>query len=1083
MPGHVALLPRPGHPYTRPMLTCPSCGRESSEEFAFCPFCGAALGAPAAGPAEVRKTVTVVFCDVTGSTSLGERLDPETLRGVMRRYFEEMTTAIERHGGTVEKFIGDAVMAVFGVPTLHEDDAVRAVRAAEDMRTAMRWLNKELERDHGVTLQIRIGVNTGEVVARQEAAAGSQGLVSGDAVNVAARFEQTAAPGEIVLGDATYRLVRDAVEVEPLEPLDLKGKGEPVPAHRLVLIHPHAAGIARRLDSPMIGRSRPLRQLSEAFRTSVEERACYLFTVLGAPGVGKSRLTEEFLASVRDEATVLRGRCLSYGQGITFFPLVEILGQLGLSEIEPEPERGHLVALLGGGTEAEAAADRLLSLTGAVETSSASEELFWAARRLFESLAAERPLVVVIDDIHWAEPTLLDLVEHVADWARESPILLVCPARPELLDIRPNWGGGKTNATTILLEPLSETECEELVENLLGSTELEGAVRRRIAESAEGNPLFVEQMLAMLIDDGALEQRDGSWAAVGDLAGLTVPPSVQALLTARLDRLPAAERRVLERAAVEGKEFSTASASALLDEPDRVGLSEHLRALVRREFVRPQRSERAGLDAYRFRHQLIRDAAYESIPKRDRAELHRRFAGWFGDHGGEFAGERSEIIGYHLEQSYLLRASLGPVDDDARADGVRAAEMLAAAARRAMDRGDVRAAENLLSRAMVLVPRPDPRRIRIAIDLAEALRNLSRFRETLQVLDEAAEDARSLGDEVLHMVARLVRANANQSLEERAGSDEQLRLGQEAVDLFRRAGEPGYEATAWQTIANAHWENAQWGRMREPLERAIDVVRRTGDRGRELEFSLRLLSGMFYGQAPTSEGIGHARMLMDEAPDHPLVRGRAAAFLGALLGFRGQFDEGWRMIDLARQEMEKLGPGLALVRIGFASAALAVTSGRLDEGEADIRRGLDILRGTGERGQTATLAAVLAFVLIKQGRIDEAEPYADHARETALPSDINAEYFWRTVTGIVLAKRGDLEGALALLREAIEINARTDEAHHRADFLIELGDVARMAERRDEARKAFGEALEIYERKEHLVGATAARGRLDALGS
>src|SRR4051794_2908636 len=463
------------------MAVCAACGRESAEGFAFCPFCGAPLqAAPASRPAEVRKTVTVVFCDVTGSTALGERLDPETLRGVMARYFEEMERAVTRHGGTVEKFIGDAVMAVFGVPTLHEDDALRTVRAAADMRDAMSWLNKELERDHGVTLAARIGVNTGEVMARREAGPGDQRLVSGDAVNVAARLEQAAAPGEILIGDHTYRLVRDAIEAEPVDAVAAKGKSEAVRAFRLLLVPPPAAGVPRRLDSPMVGRTRQLHQLDEAYRTAVDERVCYLFTVLGAPGVGKSRLTEEFLAGVESEATVLRGRCLSYGQGITFFPIVDIVSQAtGTGDLErPEADRDRLIELGGGGPEAPIMADRLRALTGATDAVSGTDELFWAVRLLLESLARRRPLVVVIDDIHWAEPTLLDLIEHIADWSRDAPILLVCPARPELLDLQAGWAGGKLHATTILLEPLAEEECEELIANLLGTSGLDEAIGR-----------------------------------------------------------------------------------------------------------------------------------------------------------------------------------------------------------------------------------------------------------------------------------------------------------------------------------------------------------------------------------------------------------------------------------------------------------------------------------------------------------------------------------------------------------------------------------------------------------------------------
>jgi class 3 adenylate cyclase len=462
----------------------------------------------------MRKTVTVVFCDVTGSTAIGERLDPESLRRVMSRYFAEMRNALERHGGTVEKFIGDAVMAVFGVPRLHEDDALRAVRAAGEMREAMRHLNKELERDHGVTLTARIGVNTGDVVTGDPADATSETLVTGDAVNVAARLEQAASPGDVLIGSETLRLVRDAVVVEPVEPLELKGKSEPVPAFRLVEVTA-GAGVARRLDSPMIGRERQLAQLRQAFEAAAADRSCQLFTVLAPPGVGKSRLTQEFLAGIAGEATILRGRCLPYGDGITFFPVGEVVKDaVGLEDFDaPEEIERKICAVLD---DADACA-RLAQLFGVGGNDGTSEETLWAVRRFLEAVAQRDPLVVVFDDVQWGEPTFLDLIEHIADWSRDSPILVLVMARPELLDERPTWGGGKLNATSISLEPLSDAECGELIANLLGRTALPDEVRAHILAAAEGTPLFVEEMLAMLIDDGVLVREHGDWVAVGDV--------------------------------------------------------------------------------------------------------------------------------------------------------------------------------------------------------------------------------------------------------------------------------------------------------------------------------------------------------------------------------------------------------------------------------------------------------------------------------------------------------------------------------------------------------------------------------------
>ncbi|MGI8845752.1 MAG: AAA family ATPase [Thermoleophilaceae bacterium] len=531
------------------MIACPACGEENPLKAKFCAECATLLHAPTPARRESRRTVTVLFSDVTGSTALGEQLDPESLRTVMGRYFGAMKAVIERHGGTVEKFIGDAVMAVFGIPVLHEDDALRAVRAAAEMRDALEALNRELEAERGIRIAVRTGVNTGEVVAGDPSA--GQTLVTGDTVNTAARLEQAATPGEILLGASTHRLVRDAVLVEPVPAVDAKGKALPVPAVRLVSVTAGAEALTRRLDAPLVGRERELAALRNAFERATSERACQLFTLLGTAGVGKSRLVAEFTASVSSEATVLRGRCLPYGEGITYWPLGEVVrGAAGITDTGDtvDEARAKLGALLEGEREGEIIAARVASAIGLSSESTPQEELFWAVRRLLEALARQHPLVVVWDDIHWAESTFLELIEHIADWSRNAPLLLLCPARPELLDIRPAWGGGKLNATTILLEPLPPEAASRLMDHLPGGSVLDAVTRARITEAAEGNPLFVEEMLAMLIDDGYLRHGGTGWVAARDLATIRVPPSISALLAARLDRLAPEERAVAERA-------------------------------------------------------------------------------------------------------------------------------------------------------------------------------------------------------------------------------------------------------------------------------------------------------------------------------------------------------------------------------------------------------------------------------------------------------------------------------------------------------------------------------------------------------
>ncbi|HEX9634516.1 MAG TPA: adenylate/guanylate cyclase domain-containing protein, partial [Candidatus Limnocylindria bacterium] len=595
------------------MPACAKCGFESDSAFRFCPECGAELAA-AAPSHEQRRTVTVLFCDLAGSTALGETLDPERLRALLARYFERMQMIVERHGGSVEKFIGDAVMAVFGVPVLHEDDALRAVRAAVEMRDALPEFG----------LQGRIGVMTGEVVTGTQ-----ERLATGDAVNVAARLEQVAQPGEVLIGQPTLVLVRDAAEVEPVEPLGLKGKAGPVPAYRLLRVH---ATSERRPVARFVGRERELALVREAWKRVQAEQRCELVTIIGDAGVGKSRLVAEALAWV--EARTVRGRCLPYGEGITYWPVVEVLKQLDV--LPPD----------------QAAALAIRSLFGESQAATSAEEIAWAFRKTLEHAAEERPLVVVFDDIQWGEETFRDLIEHVALLSSGAAILLLCIARPELTERRPAW------PVTLRLEPLGDEEVEELM-----AERIPPHLRARVARAAGGNPLFIEEMLAMA------DEADGT---------VLVPPTLRALLAARLDQLEPGERSVLERGAIEGEIFHRGAVQAL--GPEETQVTPRLAALVRKELIRPHRPQLAGEDGFRFRHLLIRDATYEALPKAVRAELHQRFAIWLEAHGTELV-ELDEILGHHLEQACRYRAELGLPDDG----------ILAAAARRRLTAGGQRA--------------------------------------------------------------------------------------------------------------------------------------------------------------------------------------------------------------------------------------------------------------------------------------------------------------------------------------------------------------------------------------------------------
>jgi class 3 adenylate cyclase/tetratricopeptide (TPR) repeat protein len=1051
------------------MVTCPSCGQESPEGFKFCGNCGASLEA-VSPTRESRKTVTVVFSDVTGSTALGERLDPESLRRVMGRYFEEMKAVVERHEGTVEKFIGDAVMAVFGIPIVHEDDALRAVRAAAEMRERLDALNEELERDWGVRIEVRTGVNTGEVVAGD--ASGGQRFATGDAVNVAKRFEEAAPPGEILLGETTWRLVRDAVEVDRIEDLTLKGKGEPVSAYRLRAIEPEAAGRARRLDSPMVGRERERSLLQQAYERAVSDRACHLFTVLGAAGVGKSRLLAEFLESLGNSATIVAGRCLPYGEGITFRPVLEVVRML-IGDEDPSKIADHV----GDDENAELIAARVSAAVGLTKGASPKEETSWAVRKLLEAEARERPLVVVFDDIQWGQQTFLDLVEHVADLSREAPILLVCLARPELLDARPGWGGGKFNATSVLLEPLGEEEASELIDNLLGRAELDAAVRERVAEAAEGNPLFVEEMLAMLIDDGLLERRNGSWIATGDLGSVSVPPTIHALLSARLDRLEPRERAVVERASVEGKVFHRGAVTELAPEIENE-IGGHLQALVRKELLRPDDPEFAGEEAFRFRHLLIRDAAYNAMPKELRAELHERFAGWLDRIASDRILEYEEILGFHLEQAYRYRKELAPLDDDARMLGARAGELLASAGARALGRRDAPAAGVLFERALAVIPPDDPSRPRLLCDLGLALGDRGELPRAETVLSEARMAADAQGDRVSAAVAHM-RWTFVHLLSGQSGMTESRQEIEEIVRELQAADADATLAEAYSLLGTLRMWTGQCIEAMDALERSILLAKQTGANDVALRSIGWLLVAALWGPTPVPEALALCERMREEGSRY--IEAFADTFAGHFRRMAGDWEQGTELIVRGRELLRELGQYVTAASARMVAAREEYFAGRFDQAEGELRIASAELEPMGEQGYLSTVVAILATVLAAQGRYDEAAEAVQEARRLGAPDDFTTELYWRFGQAEVLASRGEFDEARTLLDQADEQLDGTDYSVDVAAALVSRATVEQAAGNREAARAALEEAVGLMEKKGDVVAAAFARERLAAV--
>ncbi|HEX8099482.1 MAG TPA: adenylate/guanylate cyclase domain-containing protein [Actinomycetota bacterium] len=1064
------------------MPACPNCGQENPDAANFCLNCGTPFRS-GAGPREFRKTVTVVFCDIAESTDLAERLDPESLRRVMTRYFDEMKAALERHGGTVQKFIGDAVMAVFGIPAVHEDDALRALRAATEMRERLDRLNESLDRDHGVRLVNRTGVNTGEVVAGGRDA--GQSLVIGDAVNIAARLEQAAAPGEILVGEPTYRLTRDALRVEPLDPLALKGKAHPVKAFRLIDIAAIPASATRRLISPMVGRRRQLSALHDAFEDAVTDQACHLFTVLGSAGVGKSRLVREFVQAVEQRAITLQGRCLPYGEGITFWPVREFVqAAAGIIDTDPPAEAlQKLAKLVADEDDRDLIAEHVGQAIGLAEATAPSEEIFWAVRKLLESQARDRPLVVVIDDIHWAEPTMLDLIEHVADWSRGASILLVCVGRQEFVESRPSWGGGKLHATSILLEPLNEDESDELVENLLGHANLRPAERARISEAAGGNPLFVEEMIGMLIDDGLLRRENDHWAPAGDLTNVSVPPTIQALLAARLDRLEFEERQVIERAAVVGKIFYRGAVVELSPDEIQPRVGAHLMTLARKELIRPARSGFRHEEAYQFRHLLVRDAAYHGMPKEIRADLHEAFAAWLERTAGARANEYEEIVGYHLEQAHGYRVELGPVDERARAIALRAAEHLGAAGRRALNRYDFTAAASLLTRATALLPDDSSDRLELLVDLGVAATELGDFPTARAALGEAIARARASGNRAIEYRARTTSFDRSHVEADPGDAGDPVAEAHEAIRALEENPDDLALSRAWQLIGYEHWLHGEATQAEPAFSRALEHARRASS-PRDASNMVSLLGAtLVYGPMPAAEALQRTDELLAQASGDRRAEGTLRLAKAIFLAMLGRFEEARASASEARRILEDLGPSVTSTMVMSSRSGLVEElAGDLERAEELERRGYEELKRWGEKTRFSTLAAQLADHVFQQGRYDEAEALANESRQAAQQDDIASQSMWRSVMAKVLARRGDFDQAERLAREAVDLRQGIDFVQNTAQVWESLGEVFRMAGRTQDAVEALGQALKLHERKGNVVAANRVRALLSETG-
>jgi class 3 adenylate cyclase/ketosteroid isomerase-like protein/tetratricopeptide (TPR) repeat protein len=1031
-------------------LTCAACGEPNEPGERFCGECGGPLLARPGEVSIARKIVTIVFADLAGSTALHERLDPESAALFMDGYYRAMRGAVEAHGGSVTQLLGDGVKAEFGVPAVAEDDAIRAVRAAVAMQDSFRVLARQHSALVGKT-GLRIAVNTGEVVA----GAGSE--IIGDPVNVAARLQERARDGDVVIGETTHSLVASLVTLERLGTFHLKGRAEPVTAYRVVSLDRPERATA----GVFVGRDDELARIGAVQAEAVAASRTRLAVVLGSPGLGKSRLVDEVARRLGAAATVIAAHCDAAG-GATFAPVATALRALLRVDdgTSADAVRTAIDGVLPSGDDAERARVVTGVATLLAGSPAAPEETFFVVRRFLAALAATRPVVLVIDDLHWAEPLLLDLVEHLVQWGGGVPLLLLVGARPELRDLRATLctpGGLVTDVIT--LHGLDAGAAMRLAANVIGAADLPATVAAKVLATSEGNPLFVGELVRMLVQEGALTREGERWTTGVGLASLEMPPTIHALLAARIERLRPEDRSVLERAAVVGRHFSRSAVAALL--PDGVkDLDVHLESLTRSELIERDPGWMLGEPALRFHHVLIRDAAYRRILKGTRAELHAQLAGWIAAQSGE-SSEHDETIGRHLEQAYQHLGELGPIDQQGRVLGERASRHLGAAGRRALARDDVPLAAGLLGRALATLDPDDDARAELALDWCEALLAAGDVATAATALDELERSAlTSPRRRAWHacFTGQLKVLTSPEGLQ--ATADAVARATAELTGLQDAAG----EATGHFVHAAALARLGRIGACEGALDRALAAARRAGDRRRANAVLAIAPLAALWGPSPVTRASGRCLdvvRVLRITEGAPAVEAVALSCQGVLEALRGRTDAARRMIAAARRMVEELGITQRLLEADAFAGLVDLLDGDAASAERNLRGAYDGLRALGLGVDAARAAALLARAQLALGRVDEAETLS-HDSEALAGDDLKAASAWRGVRAVALARRGEHAAAIALATRAVEIAAATDALLDHADARVALATALRAAGRGAESDAEERRASELW---------------------
>ena len=1020
---------------------------------------------------EERKVISVLFADLVGFTSRAEQMDPEDVRALLSPYYARLRTELERFGGTVEKFIGDAVMAVFGAPVAHEDDPERAVRAALAIRD---WAREEEQ------IQVRVAVNTGAALVLLGARpAQGEGMAAGDVVNTAARLQAAAPVNGILVGERTFRQTRAVIDYREAAPVAAKGKRDPVAVWEALQARARfGVDVPHQARTVLVGRERELGVLRDALARVRAERSPQLVTLVGVPGIGKSRLLYELSRIAEAEPELIswrQGRSLPYGQGVSFWALAEMVkAQAGILDSDTAGEAAAKLAemtaeAMPGSSDADWVRRHLGALAGVEGGVSVGGdrrgEAFAAWRQFFEALAERRPLVLVFEDLHWADDGLLDFVDYLAEWAGEVPLLVVGSARPELLARRPGWGGGKPNALTLSLAPLSQEDTARLIGSLLGRPVLEAGQQEVLLAQAGGNPLYAEQYVQMLAEQGAGQQ-------------LPVPESIQGIIGARLDLLAPPEKRLLQDAAVIGKVFWPGAVTALGGPPGHGELEEYLHGLERKQFIRRERrSSVAGETQYAFVHVLVRDVAYGQIPRGARIAKHAQAAGWIESLGRP--EDHAEMLAHHyLNALDLARAAHRDTADLA----ARARTALHRAGDRAFALNAFASAAGYYRAALALWPRDaQDQRAGLLRRLGTALWEAGELDQAEAVLAEGSEVAAVAGLPALQARIRVRLAEVHLMLG--GVRAEALAECEAATAILEAEGDLEGLAEAWLVAGKLVFWGGQSPADREAFERAMSYARQSGHHRVQIQAGGWLVRILELLPIPADAAIARAGQLLQLADGEPWAEADILMPLSVIYAYAGRFADAREAIARAQSVYGRPAAKVTWALGATAAGDIESIAGDLAAAEHHLREAYEAYRAMGERGYLSTVAGLLAEALYAQGRLGEAQQMTEEAQAAATSGDIDAQARWRAARAKVLARSGQVPAARVLLDQAAALVSPTCWATLQAEILLARAEVDRLAGAPAQAEASLRAALRIYQDRHVTALADQAAAALASLTS